>query len=146
MLLRTFFAAGLCFMLAAAAAAIAYVLSGREWVHWLALHLLLLGGISQLVLGAGQFFTCAFLATDPPPRRLIWAQFGAWNMGVILVAIGVPSAITALTDVGGALIAIGIALFAAALLGMRRRSLQRTLGAALVSDIGGMPGGWALAC
>jgi nitrite reductase (NO-forming) len=124
-LLRTFFAAGLCFMLAAAAAAIAYVLSGREWVHWLALHLLLLGGISQLVLGAGQFFTCAFLATDPPPRRLIWAQFGAWNMGVILVAIGVPSAITALTDVGGALIAIGIALFAAALLRMRRRSLQR---------------------
>ena len=51
-LLRTFFAAGLCFMLAAAVAAIAYVLSGREWVHWLALHLLLLGGISQLVLGA----------------------------------------------------------------------------------------------
>lgn len=123
-LLGTFFSAGLCFMLAAAVAAIAYVLSGREWVHWLALHLLLLGGISQLVLGAGQFFTCAFLATDPPPRRLIWAQFGAWNMGVILVAVGVPSAISALSDVGGALIAIGIALFAAALLGMRRRSLQ----------------------
>jgi hypothetical protein len=124
-LLRTFFAAGLCFMLAAAVAAIAYMLSGREWVHWLALHLLLLGGISQLVLGAAQFFTCAFLATDPPPRRLIWAQFGAWNTGLILVAVGVPGGITPLTDLGGALIAVGVALFAAALLGMRRRSLQR---------------------
>ena len=65
-LLRAFFVAGLCFMLAAALAAIAYELSGRDWLHWLALHLLFLGGISQLVLGAGQFFVCAFL---PPTRR-----------------------------------------------------------------------------
>ena len=124
-LLAVFFSAGLLFMLAALAAAIAHTISGHDWLHWLTLHLLFLGGISQLVLGAGQFFVCAFLATDPPPRRLIWAQLATWNMGTILVAVGVPTATTGLVDGGGALIAAGLLLFAAALHGMERRSLQR---------------------
>ncbi len=77
------------------------------------------------MLGAGQFFVCAFLATDPPPRRLIWAQLAAWNVGTMLVAVGVPTATSGLVDGGGALIAAGLVLFAAALRGMQRRSLQR---------------------
>jgi hypothetical protein len=124
-LLAAFFRAGLLFMLAALAAAIAHTISGRVWLQWLALHLLFLGGISQLVLGAGQFFVCAFLATDPPPRRLIWAQLAAWNVGTLLVAVGVPTATSGLVDGGGALIAAGLLLFAAALRSMERRSLQR---------------------
>jgi nitrite reductase (NO-forming) len=124
-LLQAFFAAGLCFMLAAAVAGIAYAISGGHWLHWLALHLLFLGGVSQLVLGAGQFFVCAFLATDPPPRRLIWAQLTVWNTGTTLVAVGVPTDTTALVGAGGALIAAGLVLFAFGLRGMQRRSLQR---------------------
>ncbi|MFI5037091.1 MAG: hypothetical protein ACHP93_01270 [Solirubrobacterales bacterium] len=124
-MLAAFFRAGLLFMLAALAAAIAHTIDGHDWLHWLALHLLLLGGISQLVLGAGQFFACASLATDPPPRRLVWAQLAAWNMGTILVSVGVPTETTGLVDGGGALIAAGLLLFAAALRGMERRSLQR---------------------
>jgi nitrite reductase (NO-forming) len=124
-LLAAFFRAGLLFMLAALAAAIAHTISGRDWLHWLTLHLLFLGGISQLVLGAGQFFVCAFLATDPPPHRLIWAQLAVWNVGTVLVAAGVPTTTAGLVDVGGALIAVGLLLFAAALRGMERRSLQR---------------------
>ncbi len=119
-----FFRAGLGFLLAGAIASIAYAFGGPEWVHWLALHLLLLGGVSQLVLGAGQFFTCAFLATDPPPRRLIRAQLVCWNAGTILVAVGVPTGTAGVTDAGGVLLAGGLALFVAALLGMRKRSLQ----------------------
>ncbi|MGH2832928.1 MAG: hypothetical protein ACRDK2_09145 [Solirubrobacteraceae bacterium] len=123
-LLTLFFRAGLGFLLAGAITWVAYALSGHEWVHWLALHLLLLGGVSQLVLGAGQFFTCAFLATDPPPPRLIWTQLACWNAGTILVAIGVPTGTAVLTDAGGVLLAGGLALFVAALLGMRKHSLQ----------------------
>jgi hypothetical protein len=78
--LAAFFRAGLLFVLAALAASIAHTIDGHDWLQWLALHLLFLGGISQLVLGAGQFFVCAFLATDPPPQRLIWAQLAAWNV------------------------------------------------------------------
>jgi len=123
--LAAFLRAGLLFMLAALAAAIAHAIDGHDWLHWLTLHLLFLGGISQLVLGAGQFFVCAFLATNPPPRRLIWAQLAVWNIGTILVAVGVPTATAGLVDGGGALIAAGLLLFAAALHRMERRSLQR---------------------
>jgi nitrite reductase (NO-forming) len=124
-LLTAFFSAGLVSMAAAAVAGVIHGLSGGHWLHWLALHLLFLGGISQLVLGAGQFFVCAFLATDPPPRRLVRAQLACWNAGTVLVAIGVPTGATGLVDAGGALIATGLVLFALALRGMRRRSLQR---------------------
>jgi hypothetical protein len=124
-LLAAFFRAGLFFMLAALVCAIAHTISGQDWLHWLTLHLLFLGGISQLVLGAGQFFVCAFLATEPPPRRLIWAQLATWNVGTLLVAVGVPTATSGLVDGGGALIAAGLLLFTAALGGMERRSLQR---------------------
>ena len=124
-LASAFFVPAIVLLLAAAGAGVAYVITGRDWMHWLALHLALLGGVSQLVLGAGQFFVCAFLATDPPSRRLIAAQLLAWNAGTLLVAVGVPTATGSLIDAGGALIGLGLVLFAAALYGMQRRSLQR---------------------
>jgi len=120
-----FFLAGLLHIGASAVAGVAYAFSGSDRLHWLALHLLFLGGVSQLVLGAGQFFVCAFLATDPPPRQLLAAQLLAWNAGTVLVAVGVPTAHAGLVEAGGALIAIGLLLFAVALGGMERRSLQR---------------------
>lgn len=124
-LLTTFFATALGFLAAAATAAVAFEITRTAWLHWLALHLLFLGGVSQLVLGAGQFFTCAFLASSPPPRRLVNAQLLTWNSGTVLVAIGVPTGTTLVTDVGGCLVAVGLALFAGSLRGMQRRSLQR---------------------
>lgn len=124
-LLLAFFAAALAFLLAAAVAAVSFEVTGTAWLHWLALHLLFLGGVSQLILGAGQFFTCAFLASTPPPRWLVNAELAAWNTGTVLVAIGVPTEATAVTDLGGCLIAAGLVLFAGSLRGMQRRSLQR---------------------
>jgi nitrite reductase (NO-forming) len=122
--LGTFFLAGLLSMAAAAVAALVHALGGPYWLHWVALHLLFLGGISQLVIGAGQFFVCAFLATDPPPRRLVHAQLATWNAGTALVAVGVPTAEPHLVEAGAALIGAGLVLYAVALLGMERRSLQ----------------------
>ena len=122
---RAFFAAGLMAIVAAAAVGVAFTVTGRGWLHWLALHLLFLGGVSQLVLGAGQFFTCAFLATDPPPRTLVAGQLAVWNAGTILVAVGVPTGSTALVEAGAALIGAGLVLFAWALAWMKRRSVQR---------------------
>lgn len=124
-LLGAFFAAGLAMLVAAAAAGVAYALSGEAPLHWLAPHLALLGGVSQLVLGAGQFFVCAFLATTPPSRRFVALQLAVWNAGTVLVAVGVTTAASALTDVGAILIVTGLALFAGALRAMKRRSLQR---------------------
>jgi nitrite reductase (NO-forming) len=123
-LLAVFFAGALTFMLAGAGAALANAITGVWWQHWLSLHLLFVGGISQLVLGAGQFFTCAFLATSPPSRRLIGAQVATWNTGTILIATGYPTGTTALVEAGGALVVVGLGLFAIALARMERRSLQ----------------------
>ncbi|HWG09333.1 MAG TPA: hypothetical protein VN672_10025 [Solirubrobacteraceae bacterium] len=120
-----FFRPAIILLLASAGAALAYSVTGRDWLHWLALHLSLLGGVSQLILGVGQFFVCAFLATDPPSRRLAAGQLLAWNGGTLLVSVGVPTDTGPLVYVGGALIGIGLVLFAAALRGMQRRSLQR---------------------
>lgn len=124
-LMSMFFVPAIGLLLASAGAALLDAVTGRDWLHWLALHLALLGGVSQLVLGAGQFFVCAFLATDPPSRRLVTGQLLAWNGGTLLVAVGVPTHTGAFVDVGGALIGVGLALFAVALGGMQRRSLQR---------------------
>jgi nitrite reductase (NO-forming) len=124
-LLSAFFIPAIVALFASAGAALVYFVTGHEWLHWLALHLAMLGGVSQLILGAGQFFVCAFLATAPPPRRMIAAQLLAWNVGTVLVAVGEPTATVALVDVGAVLIAVGLGLFAAALRGMQRRSLQR---------------------
>jgi nitrite reductase (NO-forming) len=124
-LVSMFFIPAIVLLLASAGAALGYAVTRQDWLHWLALHLALLGGVSQLVLGVGQFFVCAFLATDPPSRRLVAGQLLAWNGGTVLVAVGVPTATGSLIDAGAALIGLGLLLFAVALGAMRRRSLQR---------------------
>jgi nitrite reductase (NO-forming) len=125
-LLAAFFLVAIAFLLAGAIVAIlnAAGLAGRHG-HWLALHLALLGGVSQLVLGAGQFFATAFLATDPPPRRLTRAQLAVWTAGTLLVATGVPSGTRALVDAGGLALLAGLLLFSRALADLERRSVQR---------------------
>jgi nitrite reductase (NO-forming) len=123
--MAAFFALGIGFMLAGAAVAAIDAAVGWTPGHWLALHLVFVGGVSQLVLGAGQFFAGAFLATDPPRRWLVRLQLGAWNAGTVLVAIGVPADRAPATIAGAVLLAIGLGAFVAGLDSLRRHSLQR---------------------
>jgi nitrite reductase (NO-forming) len=120
-----FAAAALAFLAAGAVAAVVYATGGSWWTRWTALHLVFVGGVSQLVLGAAQFFVCAFLATDPPGRRMVAAQLACWNAGAILVAVGVPRGADAITEPGGILLTAALVLFVASLRGMQRRSLQQ---------------------
>jgi hypothetical protein len=124
-MLAAFFVGGLVFLLAGAVVAI--VDAATEWPrgHWLALHLVFVGGVSQLVLGAGQFFAGAFLATDPPGRVLVRLQLAAWNLGAVLVAAGVVRGADAAVIAGAVLLAAGLVAFVAGLRGMRGRSVQR---------------------
>lgn len=124
-LLARFFAAALGFLLLATVAWLSYASGVLADGRWLALHLAFLGGISQLVLGGAQFFVGAFLATGPPPLRLVWAQLACWNVGTVLVAVGVPTGSGVAAVAGSAMIVSGLVLFAVGLLGLQRRSLQR---------------------
>lgn len=123
--MAAFFLPGIGFLIAGGAVAVLH--EALDWApgHWLALHLVFVGGISQLVLGAGQFFAGAFLATDPPRRALIRLQLAAWNAGTLLVAVGVPTRTDAATIAGGMLLVVGLAAFSVGLRTLRRRSLQR---------------------
>jgi nitrite reductase (NO-forming) len=124
-MLSAFFAAGIAFLLAGAIVATIGATTGWAPAHWLALHLVFVGGVSQLVLGAGQFFAGAFLATDPPRRALVGLQLAAWNIGSVLVAVGVVRGVQIAVDAGGVMLAIGLAGFVGGLRGLRGRSLQR---------------------
>jgi nitrite reductase (NO-forming) len=121
-----FFVAALAFLLAAALVGVAQWLQPWPWGHWLALHLAFVGGVSQLVLGASQFFAGAFLATDPPPRILVRLQLSAWNAGTILLAVAIPERAGALVWVAVALLLGGLAGWGAAIAAMRRSSLRRS--------------------
>jgi nitrite reductase (NO-forming) len=111
-LLGAFFACAIAFLAAAGIAAAA----GAD--AWLVLHLAFVGGVSLLVLGAAQFFSGAFLATGQASQRFELALLGTWIGGTLALALGARA--------GGAVVLLaGLALFAAALRGMERRSLGR---------------------
>ncbi len=121
-----FFVCGLAFLASAVVCGVWQWVAPWPWGHWLALHLAFVGGVSQLVLGASQFFVGAFLATDPPPRVLVRAQLLLWNLGAILLAIAVPSWASTLTWMAVGLLLAGLAFWAAAIAGMVHRSLNRS--------------------
>jgi nitrite reductase (NO-forming) len=111
-----------------AAAAIAFLASfatATEELRWLALHLAFLGGVSQLIVGVGQFFVCAYLATVPPKPALLKLQLAVWNVGALMVGTGGAAGVDPLAEAGALVIVSGVALFAAGLEYMRRRSLRK---------------------
>jgi nitrite reductase (NO-forming) len=118
-----FFLFGLAMLVAGAGAAIVNAIDPWAWGRWLALHLLFVGGVSQLVLGASQFFAGAFLATDPPRRALIRAQLLGWNVGTVLIVVSVPSGIDAALWAGAGCLLAVLAIYSWAFVQMRRRSL-----------------------
>ena len=121
-----FFVCGICFGLAASVAGVVQAVDPWPWGRWLALHLAFVGGVSQLVLGASQFFAGAFLATDPPPRILVRAQLLAWNAGALLLAVALPEGAGTLIWLATALLLGGLGVWGASIAVMRRRSLRRS--------------------
>jgi nitrite reductase (NO-forming) len=116
----------MAFLAAAAIAAVVQAVDPWPWGRWLAIHLAFVGGVSQLVLGASQFFVGAFLATDPPPRALVRAQLPAWNLGAIGLALAIPLGAGAAIWIAVALLLAALALWAIGIATMWRRSLRRS--------------------
>ncbi|MBK5232877.1 MAG: hypothetical protein JJE13_07850 [Thermoleophilia bacterium] len=119
-----FFLAGVFFLLAGAICAIWQTADPWMWGRWLSLHLVFVGGVSQLILGASQFFAGAFLATEPPSRLLIRGQLLLWNLGTVALALAVPLGIAVLLWAAVCLLSGGLGLWFVAVWRMRRRSLS----------------------
>jgi nitrite reductase (NO-forming) len=119
------FLPGVAFLVAGAVAGAAQAVAGFAHGRWLALHLALVGGVSQLVLGASLLFAGAFLATEPPGRGALRLQLGSWNAGALLLAVAVPAGSAPASGVAAALLLAGLASYGRSLRSLERRSLQR---------------------
>ncbi|MQA73742.1 MAG: hypothetical protein GEU88_05255 [Solirubrobacterales bacterium] len=76
---------------------------------WLAAYLVLVGGVSQVILGAGGLA----LHACEPRERLIARQLALWNLGSLAVPLGVLTDAAAVVSAGSAALLAALALFAA---------------------------------
>lgn len=101
------------FLLAAAAIAVARSRQPFDHGWWLASYLALVGGLSQLVLGAGRLMLAPDSASESAGGRRFAAELVLWNVGTVLVPVGVLADTTEVVAGGGVLLLIALALFAA---------------------------------
>jgi hypothetical protein len=94
---------------------VAAVTGPTDFEHgsWLAAFLVLVAGVAQIALGAGQ----AWLAPQRPSRRVIDAELFGWNVGVAATVIGTLIATPVVTTLGGLVTVVALAVF----LGAARR-------------------------
>lgn len=98
-------------MLIVAGGLVAAVNSPAPFEHgsWLAAYLVLVGGVSQLLLGAGQ----VLLGASGRSARLARVQLWSWNVGTTAVAVGVLSELEAVVLAGSAVVLVALGAFAA---------------------------------
>lgn len=123
-LLVAFLSIGAVFFVAAAGFALAGAFTAFSQAGWVALHLALLGGVSQLVIGVSQFFVTAFLATSPPSHRMIATQIGCWSFGTVAVVTGEAAGWNPLVVAGTLLLLVTLVIYGFTLKALHARSLQ----------------------
>lgn len=89
---------------------VAAVNSAAPFAHgsWLAAYLVLVGGVSQVVLGLGRLA----LPMPAPSARLALVQFILWNVGSLAVPAGVLTGVTGLVLLGSVILLVALACFA----------------------------------
>lgn len=86
-----------------------------EHAVWAVAYLVLVAGVAQIALGAGQ----SLLTERPPSPRLLAVELFTWNVGNAAVIAGTVSDTAAVTDAGGLLLVIALALLLGATRGAR---------------------------
>lgn len=74
---------------------------------WLAAFLVLVAGVVQIVLGAGQ----SWLADQPMAAGPVRLELVSWNLSVLTTVVGTLVDAPVLTTVGGVLMIVALALF-----------------------------------
>lgn len=93
--------------------------------RWLLIHLLLLGAATHAILVWSRYFADAVLHTATPPgdRTRQSLRLALLNSGVLLVVVGVPSSLWALTLAGALAVGTAVAWHGVALVGQLRAAL-----------------------
>jgi hypothetical protein len=89
--------------------------SPSENSSWAVAYLVLIGGVAQIALGVGQ----SRLATTPPSRQLLLAEFLAWSVGNAAVIAGQLLGLPLIVDAGGLLLVVALALLFGGVRGAR---------------------------
>jgi len=92
---------------------------------WLPLHLALTGAVSIAIAGAMQNFALTLSAAPDAGPWIVWTQFGAANLGALLVAVGYPTETGWLVAVGGALFVVAVGVLGWLVARARRIGLNR---------------------
>jgi hypothetical protein len=104
---RPFLAAGAGSIVAGGAVAAATSPTGWDHGSWVAAFLVLVTGISQIGLGAGQ----TILVDDPPTRRRVDLQAGLLNSGGLLVITGTLVSSSTVVSVGSLMFVASLVWF-----------------------------------
>lgn len=98
---------------------------------WAAAFLVLVAGVAQILLGAGQ----AWLAEQRPSPRWLIGELTAWNIGNAAVIVGAVARVTPVTDLGGVLLVVALVLLLMAVRGSRRRGWLLALYRVLIAIV-----------
>jgi len=121
----------------AAAITLAYLLAGGAAVlagrrvpdgGWLALHLVLLGAVTNAIVVWSEHFAAALLHARPVSDRSALARLAGLNLGVVAVLAGVHGGRPALVAMGVGLVGVVVAGHALVLMRWLRRGLSARLG------------------
>ncbi|MGH8827861.1 MAG: hypothetical protein ACRDVZ_09775 [Jiangellaceae bacterium] len=112
-----FVAVGVTCVVAGGLVAAATASIPSQLASWTTAYLVLVAGVSQVALGAGQ----ALLTPRTPSRRLIAVEFAAWNGGNAAVVAGTLLGLVPMVDAGGVLLVVALALLARGTRGDSRR-------------------------
>jgi nitrite reductase (NO-forming) len=103
--------------------------SGRvAGAGWLALHLVLLGAVTNAIVVWSEHFAAALVRTPPTSERAALARVLALNLAVVAVLVGVHLGRPALTAAAAGLLAVVVVAHARSLTTSIRRSLAPRLG------------------
>ena len=80
---------------------------GFELGSWLAAFLVLVGGVAQIALGAGQ----AWMAGTPPRPATVAIETVAWNLGIVATIVGSIASAPIVTAAGAVAVVAGLVLF-----------------------------------
>ena len=122
-----FLAVGCVFLLAGALSAVVNTAASFDHGWWLVAYLSLVGGLSQMLLGVGQYVLAERTQSQTPPNTLPLAQLGLWSLGTVAVAAGDLAAARTVLLVGGALLLIDLVLFAVGLSRLKHKAARRAV-------------------
>jgi hypothetical protein len=115
------------FVLAGALSAVVNTAAPFHHGWWLVAYLSLVGGLSQVLLGVGQYVLAERTQSQTPPNTSLLTQLGLWSLGTVAVAAGDLAATRTVLLLGSALLLIDLALFAVRLSRLQRSAARRAL-------------------